>query len=638
MYFQVEALWDTCFTDADIRKALANLPSGLKETYRRCLDRIGHQTGYAPKVLEWVSYAVRPLRIDELREAVAFDLQDQAWNPDKIPNSTSVIGCCANLVVLDATDGCVRFAHPSVKQYLEENQTGEDFPYPTDPEQGEVNCGDYCVAYLSFSDFGLQLEKIHDIRLPFQPPDLKAVLASGSFGATALSLSKLVTSRSDQKRNPILLKVGKKLVSKPDEKKYKFLDYAVKNWATQTKMINRESAVWNKFVQLAMNPNESWNLHPWIPGGRSLGSHLHGLLGWAVKENHTPFLDIILGLEYRDELRKVCDLPLIGGSLSALHVASRLGFVTVVNRLLGVCRFKTLDGEGCMALHHAAEKDHLEIVKLLSNAKGARVDVLSKLKRTPLWLAAINGHEQIVSFLLEKHASVKTKDTDGLTPLSVAALNGHEAIVKKLIEKGAKLGDRNNDHRTALFRATENGHEAIVKLFIDNEVDLRSRDDYNRTLLFAAAQNGHEAVANLLIDKGVDPQSRDEQSRTSLFVAAQNGHEAVVNLLIDRDVDPQFEDDQGPTPLFIAAENGHEAIVKLLIEKDLNSQYEKDHQGRTSLFVAAQNGHEAVVKLLADKDFNCTHYDNQGRTPLFVAAQNGHEAIVKLLIEKRVQY
>jgi hypothetical protein len=278
VYFQVEALWDTCFNDADIRKALANLPDGLKETYRRCLKRIGHQTDYAPKVLEWVSYAVRPLRIDELREAVAFDLQDQAWSPDKIPNSISVIDCCANLVVLDATDGCVRFAHPSVKQYLEENQRNKNFPYPTGPVQGDVSCDEFCVTYLSFSDFGLQLEKIHDMRLPFQPPDLKAILASGSFGAIASILSNLVTSRSDQKRNPILLKVGRKPVSKPNEKKYKFLDYAVKNWATQTKMIPRQSTVWNKFVQLAMNPNESWNLHPWIPGGRSLGSHLHGLL------------------------------------------------------------------------------------------------------------------------------------------------------------------------------------------------------------------------------------------------------------------------------------------------------------------------------------------------------------------------
>src|SRR5436190_19400967 len=110
-----------CFNNADIRHALANLPKDLEETYRCCLKRIDNRSPYATKVLRWVSFAIRPLQIDELAEAVAFDLQDQAWNSDKIPGSASVISCCANLVVLDATDQCVRFAHPSVKQYLERN-------------------------------------------------------------------------------------------------------------------------------------------------------------------------------------------------------------------------------------------------------------------------------------------------------------------------------------------------------------------------------------------------------------------------------------------------------------------------------------------------------------------------------------
>ncbi len=117
-----------------------------------------------------------------------------------------MIDCCANLVILNAKDGCVRFAHSSVKQYLEKNQSDEDFSYFISSAQDDINCDDYCVAYLFFSNFGLQLEKIDDMRLAFQSSDLKTILTNESFEAIASIFSKLVTSRSDQKRNSILLK------------------------------------------------------------------------------------------------------------------------------------------------------------------------------------------------------------------------------------------------------------------------------------------------------------------------------------------------------------------------------------------------------------------------------------------------
>ncbi|UKZ75110.1 hypothetical protein TrVFT333_002782 [Trichoderma virens FT-333] len=85
VYLQLEILWDTCHTDAEIRSALATLPKGIEETYRRCVARINFQDKWALKVLKWVSFAKRPLNIEELREAVAFDYTDTEWNGDKRP-------------------------------------------------------------------------------------------------------------------------------------------------------------------------------------------------------------------------------------------------------------------------------------------------------------------------------------------------------------------------------------------------------------------------------------------------------------------------------------------------------------------------------------------------------------------------
>jgi ankyrin repeat protein len=41
--------------------------------------------------------------------------------------------------------------------------------------------------------------------------------------------------------------------------------------------------------------------------------------------------------------------------------------------------------------------------------------------------------------MLERHAKLESKDKNGRTPLSLAATNGHEAVLKLLLEKGAEL-------------------------------------------------------------------------------------------------------------------------------------------------------------------------------------------------------
>jgi len=58
--------------------------------------------------------------------------------------------------------------------------------------------------------------------------------------------------------------------------------------------------------------------------------------------------------------------------------------------------------------------------------------------RTPLSFAAENGHEAVVSLLLEKGANLETKDNNDWTPLLYAKLNEHGGVLKLLHEKGAK--------------------------------------------------------------------------------------------------------------------------------------------------------------------------------------------------------
>ena len=291
-------------------------------------------------------------------------------------------------------------------------------------------------------------------------------------------------------------------------------------------------------------------------------------------------------------------------------------------------------------VHYAAYFRLKDILRLLSVNPTVDPDAKDSYLRTPLLLAAKNGHEAVVKLLLET-GKVDANSTDFVdrTPLNMAAENGHEAVVKLLLKTG-KVDTNSTDlvDRTPISQAAKNGYEAVVKLLLETgKVDVDSRDRGWQTPLLWAARNGHKAVVKLLLETGkVDVDSTDLVDRTPLSWAARNGHEAVVKLLLETGkVDVDSTNFLNRTPLSLAAESGHKAVVKLLIETgkvDINSI---DQDEVTPLSWAVENSHEAVVKLLLETgnvDVNSKDYRNQ--SPLELAVERKHEAVVKLLREK----
>ncbi|PON28229.1 hypothetical protein TGAM01_v202723 [Trichoderma gamsii] len=408
-YLQLEILWDTCRTDADIRCALTKLPRTIEQIYEHCVGRINFQDGWALKVLKWVSFAKRPLHIEELREAVAFQSTDTKWNANKKPQRDFIIGCCANLVVLDPVDNCVRFAHSSVKQYLEEDRkrVREEMlvsGYPAEGN-GDLECGEYCVTYLSFSDFSLQLTSPSTQNIATSIPSPYSIALS----VPGTGFFKALFRKSQNQTNTISLPLRTiPIPTAPSRAQYKFLDYAIANWAVHTRHIYCESLAWENFVQLAMHVNETWNFHPWVSGGRSKDSYLHGLFGWAVKERHKPLLSLVLGM--KSSLHLVCNLPMVGEGLPAIHIASKLGYEDIIQILLEFCDVNNVDQDGCTPLHHAASNGHTDVARLFLHQKGIKFDVHSTTHCTPLWLAASHGYHDIVSLLIHKGARIEIQD------------------------------------------------------------------------------------------------------------------------------------------------------------------------------------------------------------------------------------
>jgi hypothetical protein len=185
-----------------------------------------------------------------------------------------------------------------------------------------------------------------------------------------------------------------------------------------------------------------------------------------------------------------------------------------------------------------------------------------------LALAAYLGHTLTVDQLLfDRGTQVDPRDEYGKTPLSLAAREGHEAVVLLLLDKGAQVDPRDEYGWTPLSLAVNKGHEAVVRLLVEKGAEVDTKDEDRWTPLSLAAREGHEAVVRLLVEKGAEVDTKDEDGWTPLSLAAREGHEAVVGLLVERGAEVDTKDKYGWTPLSLAAMEGHEAVVRLLLEK-----------------------------------------------------------------------
>lgn len=554
---------------------------------------------YALRVLQWVSFAARPLHIDELKEAVAFDLEDMVWDAGKIPQADVVIGCGANLVAVDPSDQCVRFAHPSVKTYLQKDSDSASLipGYPKSDDKGELQCGEFRIAYLSFSNFNLGLVKAANETEMVKIPNPK--LLAGD--ALASSFVKFFWGRGTNPKRPKQVQFQRiRSATIPDRSQYKFLDYAVTHWTLQTKNIHFHSPVWGKFEQLSFSCNETWNFHPWVVGGRSQTSRLHGLFGWAVKNDHIPLL--ALAIHSERNIREICDLPLVDERLPALHVASKMGFVDVVQLLLYLCKLNLQDEEGYTALHYAASKGHVEVVDMLLRYQSWTSDIRSKTQVTPLWLAANHGHCDVVRTLAEWGAELEIRESPTQrTPLLQAARNGHRAVVDFLVRSGANLEAKDAGGRTPLSWAITNEHIDTIELLLEKGANPACKFSTKGHLLLWAAQTGHAAITRLLATyPETDLNATDDQGLTGLWWAVRNQHLEIAEILLGRGADRHIRDADGQTPLLWAARNGHEALAESLLKRGVAIDTQ-DKQGRTAFFWAVENSNEGIVKLLMDR-------------------------------------
>jgi hypothetical protein len=175
VFCQLEVLRH-CFPPS-VRRILKELPDSLDETYERILREIRKPNqGHAHQLLQCLVAAVRPLRVEELAEILAFD-----FNAEGIPKlnlgwrwkdqEEAVMSACSSLVIIvkDGDSRIVQFSHFSVKEFLTAKRLAEPIKdvshYHIRLEAAHTILAQACLGVLLLLDDGVDLDKIENFPL-----------------------------------------------------------------------------------------------------------------------------------------------------------------------------------------------------------------------------------------------------------------------------------------------------------------------------------------------------------------------------------------------------------------------------------------------------------------------------------------
>jgi ankyrin repeat protein len=224
--------------------------------------------------------------------------------------------------------------------------------------------------------------------------------------------------------------------------------------------------------------------------------------------------------------------------------------------------------------------------------------LVSKGAKSGLHLAALRGDiDAVKSFLEQQIFLINSTRNRGMTPLHLAAIGGHRQVVELLLTSSATIDFFTSASQTPLYQAAKFNQLEVVDLLID-----RGADPNLALALYVATKQNYPELVKLLIAKGVDINYQSGATDTPLHTAAKLGLIEIVQVLLSNGAKANIKNKyEGSTPLHKASGEGHLQVVKLLVDNgaEVNSI---NNFLRTPLDYAINYKHKEVIEWLKHKD------------------------------------
>jgi ankyrin repeat protein len=151
--------------------------------------------------------------------------------------------------------------------------------------------------------------------------------------------------------------------------------------------------------------------------------------------------------------------------------------------------------EGYHGLYVALRDGAIKAANALADWPKTNVDARTDKDETPLMLAALKGHTELVRKFVDKGADV---NKTGWTPLHYAATSGHLVIMQMLLDEHAYIDAESPNGTTPLMMAAHYGSTAAVKLLLEAGADPRLKNELGLTAIDFANRASRPEAAELI--------------------------------------------------------------------------------------------------------------------------------------------
>ncbi|KAK2786337.1 hypothetical protein FQN53_006705 [Emmonsiellopsis sp. PD_33] len=573
-----------CRDYPNLQKALASLPATLEETYARMLANIQDiDREKAIRILQFLTYSERPLTLEEAMDVlVVYPDKEPTFYPNwRMPIPLEIQLVCSSLISLVTRERVsgqtiteLQLAHFSVQQYLKSKRIGPSFP-----------------------------NEMAEVGTIFQN-GMAEVVARGSI--TKVCLAHLLYLGTE-----ITISADFNLFSRI-QRDYSLVRLTARCWMDHAKFAEAEDDVLERILNFFLCQPQAY--HFWAQMFDAYKQDLRPFRG-PVETAPPLYYASFAGLTRtaRCLLLNGANINARGGLYqTALQAASAQNQNEIVKLLLEsgadvneeiriwdtlpmeIRRIHSfeLEAQDWTPLYLASRHGYLGMVQLLLDHK-SRINT-DQYRCPALRAASINGHTAIVQLLLKEGANLNFQGKGYDDTLSIVSSRGHIEILQLLLQKGADVDSPSHPHGTPLFAAAAKGHTEIVQLLLSRGAKITMTGE---SALIVAAFRGRDDTVQLLLHNGADVNFLASSHTTALRSAASQGYTKTVQLLLDNGADVNLMSGNNHTALVAAVIEDHTDTVRVLLQNgaDVRIRYGK----RSLLEVARQRRRDEIVWLLA---------------------------------------
>ena len=226
----------------------------------------------------------------------------------------------------------------------------------------------------------------------------------------------------------------------------------------------------------------------------------------------------------------------------AIYYAARGGHEEMVWFLINRCTyFSGLLRVKSLTLLEGAKAGQAGIVRMLLK-HGVDANFTYEAGRCALHWSSFRGHLQITRMLLEYGANADVCDQHyKSTPLVLASVNGHVDVMKLLLQSGCAVNTK--IWNECLRQAVREGHLGTVRYCLESGADLFAEEfgviprNLGNGLLFLACRESHVDVVRCLVKEyGINPDGIGDPAQnvgSPMLTALSKGNERLVQALLN---------------------------------------------------------------------------------------------------------